>query len=80
MAYVMISMIQRELDEFKDIVWNPHRIRKQKETYMPDGIPNHIYAFPEEYGMKDCGNKLIYIKTFPKDNLSKSLGKSIKKL
>lgn len=57
----MIPLIQRELDEFKDVVWNSHRIRCQKNTFMPDGIPNHIYAFPKEYGLEECG---IYVKYF----------------
>ena len=51
----MIPLIQRELDEFKEVVWNTHRIRRQNNTFMPDGIPNHIYAFPKEYGLEECG-------------------------
>ena len=50
-------MIQRHLDEFKDIVWNPHRIRHQKDTYMADGIPNHMYDFPHKYDMEQCGKE-----------------------
>ena len=26
LAYIMIPLIQKELDEFKDVVWNSHRI------------------------------------------------------
>ncbi|XP_057311375.1 uncharacterized protein LOC130649161 [Hydractinia symbiolongicarpus] len=55
MKYVMIPLIQRELDEFREIVWNTHRIRKQKNTILPDGIPNHIYDFPQEYDLLECG-------------------------
>ena len=51
----MIPLIQQQLDEFKDLVWNPHRIRYQKHTLMADGIPNHIYDFPERYGLAQCG-------------------------
>ena len=51
----MIPLIQRELDKFKDIVWNSHRIRHQKNTFMADGIQNHVYDFPDRYGLKDCG-------------------------
>jgi hypothetical protein len=36
-------------------VWNTHRIRQQKDTELPNGVPNHIYSFPEEYGFEDCG-------------------------
>ena len=49
-----ILVPQKELDDFKETIWNSHRIRKQKDTYLPDGVPNHIYQFPEEYGLKDC--------------------------
>lgn len=58
MAYIMVPLIQRQLDEFKDTIWNPHRIRHQKNTKMADGIPNHIYNFPEKYGMKECGKNI----------------------
>jgi hypothetical protein len=51
----MIPIIQKQLDIFKDTVWNSHRIRAQKDTRLPDGVPNHIYAFPEEYGLEECG-------------------------
>jgi len=56
LAFLMIPLLQRELDEFKDIVWNSHRIRQQNETYMPDGVPNHIYEFPEKYDLENCGH------------------------
>ena len=51
----MIPLLQKELDEFKDTVWNTHRIRYQKETLLPDGIPDHMYSFPERYGLEECG-------------------------
>ena len=51
----MVPVVQRELNIFKDTVWNSHRIRKQRHTLLPDGIPNHIYNFPEIYGLKECG-------------------------
>ena len=47
--------MQKELDIFKNTVWNTHRIRAQKETQLPSGVPNHIYSFPEEYDLEDCG-------------------------
>ena len=55
LAFILIPVIQREIDIFKNIVWNNHRIRQQKDTELPSGIPNHIFDFPEEYGMKKCG-------------------------
>ena len=56
----MIPIIQTEVDEFKDTLWNNHRIRKQKYMYMPDGIPNHICSFPEQYSLEDCGELIFY--------------------
>ena len=51
----MVPLIQCQLEEFQNIVWNPHRIRCQKDTVMADGIPNHMYDFPNKYGMEECG-------------------------
>ena len=48
-------MIQAQLDKFKDMIWNSHRIREQKETDLPAGVPNHIYEFPNHYQLDDCG-------------------------
>ncbi|KAG1682566.1 hypothetical protein GQR58_010849 [Nymphon striatum] len=55
MAYLMIPLMQKELDIFKDTIWNCHRIRAQKDTVLPCGVPDHIYSFPEEYGLEECG-------------------------
>lgn len=52
----MVPVVERELDTFKEMVWNSHRIRAQKDTVLPDGVPNHIYNFPEKYGLEECGN------------------------
>ena len=54
LAYVMIPVMERELKIFQE-TWNSHRIRRQNKTTLPDGIPNHIYSFPEEYGLQECG-------------------------
>ena len=51
----MVPVIQREIDIFKDSVWNSHRIRLQRNTFLPDGVPNHMYAFPEKYSLQECG-------------------------
>ncbi|CAB4023493.1 Hypothetical predicted protein [Paramuricea clavata] len=37
-AFLMIPVLQKQLDSFKDTVWNCHRIRTQKETLLPDGV------------------------------------------
>jgi len=55
LAFIMIPLLQKQLDIFKDTIWNTHRIRAQKDTLLPDGIPNHIYSFPEDYDMEECG-------------------------
>ena len=58
LAYVMIPIMQREVNTFVDVVWNCHRIREQRDTFLPDGVPNHIYSFPDKYGLEDCGRYL----------------------
>ncbi|XP_028403939.1 uncharacterized protein LOC114526526 [Dendronephthya gigantea] len=55
LAYIYIPVVQKELNTFKETVWNNHRGRKQRNKALPDGIPNHIYAFPEQYGGVKCG-------------------------
>lgn len=47
--------MQREVDTFIEVVWNAHRIREQRNTFLPDGVPNHIYSFPDKYGLEECG-------------------------
>eukprot|EP00112_Aurelia_sp_Birch-Aquarium-sp1_P008488 Seg1936.6 transcript_id=Seg1936.6/GoldUCD/mRNA.D3Y31 product="hypothetical protein" protein_id=Seg1936.6/GoldUCD/D3Y31 len=55
LSYIYIPVLQKELDTFRETIWNNHRIRKQRETNLPSGVPNHIYSFPEEYGLENCG-------------------------
>ena len=55
LAFILIPLLQRELDTFKDTIWNTHRIRHQKDTELPSGVPNHIFFFPEEYDLEECG-------------------------
>ena len=50
--------MQKEINTFIEVVWNTHRIRQQAETYLPDGVPNHIYEFPGKYGLEECGKNL----------------------
>ena len=56
LAFTMIPLMQRELDTFKDTIWNAHRIRPQKDALLPAFIPDHIYSLTEEYGLEPCGN------------------------
>ena len=58
LAYVYIPLLQKELDTFKVTVWNNHRARKQSNKHLPDGIPEHIYKFPENYGGTKCGTHI----------------------
>ena len=58
LAFIYIPLIQKELDIFKNTIWNSHRGRKQAKKELPDGIPDHIYCFPEKYGGTKCGSQL----------------------
>ncbi|ESO91858.1 hypothetical protein LOTGIDRAFT_163218 [Lottia gigantea] len=55
LAFVYVPIMQKELDIFRENVWNTHRGRKQKDKCLPAGVPEHIYHFPEKYGGKPCG-------------------------
>ena len=55
LAYIVIPVVEKEVNDFKDIVWNTHRIRVQKDAFLPNGIPNHVYSFPGKYGLEECG-------------------------
>lgn len=55
LAYIYVPVLQQELDTFKEKIWNSHRIRQQKDTNLPSGVPDHIYSFPAEYGLEECG-------------------------
>ncbi|CAB4039230.1 Hypothetical predicted protein, partial [Paramuricea clavata] len=54
LAFIMVPLIQKELDIFREKVWNTHRIRAQKDKLLPDGVPEHIYNFPEQYNLEEC--------------------------
>jgi hypothetical protein len=56
LAFIFIPVLQHQLDVFRETVWNSHRIRNQRDTSLPDGVPNHIYDFPEQYRLNECGN------------------------
>jgi hypothetical protein len=32
-----------------------YRVRSQRNAQMPKGVPDHLYAFPENYGADECG-------------------------
>ena len=64
LAYILIPVMQ------KDTVWNSHRIHAQKDTHLPNGVPNHVHSFPEEYGLEECGKYFIW--SFDSFNLTNS--------
>lgn len=33
-------------------------MRKQKAKELPDGVPEHIYMYPQNYGGEKCGLKV----------------------
>jgi hypothetical protein len=51
----MVTLIQKELDIFREKVCNTHRVRTQKDRLLPDGVPEHIDNFPEQYNLEECG-------------------------
>ena len=55
LAFTFIPVIQKEMDIFRETIWNSHRVRSQKEAQTPKGIPNHLHPFPESYGAHECG-------------------------
>ena len=61
LAYIFIPVIGKELKVFKETIWNNHRIRHQKDTFLPDGVPEHMYNFPQEYGLEECGKAVLLI-------------------
>ena len=52
LRYCFMSLIQRDLDAFVEL-WNLHRIRVQRHTEVPNGIPIVMYSQPEAYGTCD---------------------------
>ena len=69
LAFIYIPILQKEMDIFRDTIWNNHRVRCQKDAQMPKGIPTHLFSFPECYDAEDCGELMIfseYIKPFAK--------------
>ena len=52
LAFILIPVIQKQLDSFPETICNTHRIRRQENTSLPDGVSDHIYNFQQEYGLK----------------------------
>ena len=62
LTFLMILIIHREVDIFKDHVWNSQWIWVQKDTQVPNGAPNHIYDFPEKYDLQNKSNIIFLSK------------------
>ena len=45
-----MPLIRNELTWFVT-AYNSHRIRKQKDRKTPQGVPEDLYAFPEQFGI-----------------------------
>ena len=54
-TFVFLPLIQKEIDIFRDTIWNSHRVRCQKDAQLPKGVPSHLYSFPENYSSEQCG-------------------------
>ena len=61
LAFLMIPVVQKQLDVFRTVVWTSHRTRAKKDTALPDGVPDHIYSFPDMYGLEDCGMVMSHL-------------------
>ena len=55
LTFIFIPVIQKEMNIFRETVWNSHRVRSQKDTAVPTGIPYHLYSFPGQYNAGECG-------------------------
>ena len=55
LAFLLMPVLQKQLDLFRQTVWNTHRIKTQKDTFLPDGVSDHIYEFAEKHGLEECG-------------------------
>ena len=64
LAFIYVPLLQRELDLFRNAIWNNHRGRKQKNKELPAGIPEHIYHFHENYGGAKCGIHVTFDASF----------------
>ncbi|XP_074635510.1 uncharacterized protein LOC141893927 [Acropora palmata] len=55
LPFIFLPVIQKEMETFRETVWNAHSVRSQREAQMPKGIPYHLYSFPEHYSADKFG-------------------------
>ena len=48
LAVVLVTMLEQELSDFV-AYWNSHRIRRNRSTECPTGIPEDMFDMPEEF-------------------------------
>ena len=64
-GYVFAPLIKKELEEFR-ILWNNHRIRRNRLAGCPAGIPDDIYHLVGGEGI------LLYLKVHANNDLPAS--------
>ena len=60
LAFIYIPIVQKEMETFRDTIWNNHRVRCQKDAQMPKGIPTLLFSSPECYDAEDCGELMTF--------------------
>lgn len=50
LRYVYESLIEEALNAFK-VRWNAHRIRENRLSGCPSGVPDDLYSLPEINGI-----------------------------
>ena len=68
LAYVFIPVLEKEIERFIHN-WNTHRIRFQKDTVLPDGIPEHIDSLPVTNEQLEEVSELSGVLDIPDDYL-----------
>ena len=49
LAYVFEPLLSQDVNEFKEW-WNTHRIRRNRVSNCPHGVPNDLYHLPHLNG------------------------------
>ena len=70
MAFVYVPVVQKQLDIFRETIWNNHRGRKQRAKELPCGVPEHIYNFPGSYRAENCAYYVTDTQLHEVSNLS----------
>ena len=60
LAFVLGPILAREIEEFKTL-WNTHRIRHNKHSGTPHGIPNDLYLLPSSGNYNNKSNSVWVI-------------------